>query len=244
MKGIRLLAVVVGVALGCSARAGDLQIKDEARALWKQAMDHHKSNDPARAMDAFLKAYHVDPAVLALESGGLLDSTIQYVKSQLDVKKDDLQYTFKLAELYNLRGELPKAITCYQRVTQLAPTSPLAQVAADEAKKLQGFQSVLNPSPPAASASPDPGKADYEKYAKGQKDPKGQKIEQAEAKVKELEEALKRQKEEYSELKGQLDKLQEDHDKLQEQYAKAKYYETLYFANPANMQLLRKGQIK
>ena len=111
-----------------------------ARELWREAMDYHRAKDPARAMEAFLRAYHADPAVLGLDSEGLIENAIDHLKRQLDVRKDDLVYTFKLAEMLNLRGHVPEAIAAYRRVIALNPNSPMAQLAADEAQKLEAYQ--------------------------------------------------------------------------------------------------------
>ena len=241
-RAVNLWGFVLGslfVLLFCETVVhAEVPVKPAARDLWKQAMDFHRAKDSARAMDVFLKAYGMDPAVLSLESEGLLDSGIRYLKSRLEEKKDDVAFTYKLAELCNLRGNLAEAIRHYKAVVRLAPHSSMGQVAADEARKLEGFLTAAAPPPEtssAPSASPSSSAAAKEKELRSQ---------ESENKVKELEEALKKQKEDYGQLKEEMDKLKEEYAKLQEEYNKANYYKTLYFANPANIQLLQQRRIK
>ena len=228
--GLFRRSVVLGLVLGLSlAGAGSLlaepTVKPEARTLWKQAMDFHHAKDPARAIEIFLKAYAADPAVLALQSEGLLDAGIQHYKAQLESKRDDVQYTYRLAELYNLRGDLTEAIRAYKRVAQIAPNSPLAQVASDEARKLEAFSSSGQPAQPSPSpsASVDPAQAGYGKYATGKKDRSAAQLQEAEAKIKELEETVRKAKEETEQVKADLEKLRDEHAKVIEDLRKSQF---------------------
>lgn len=243
---MRWAGVALVLVLACGlAGAAELPVKAEARELWKQSMNHHRAHDEGRALDAFLKAYQIDRAVLGLETGDLLDSLVDHVRSRLDSRKDDLAYTFKLAELLNMRGELDEAIRCYERVVKLNPQSPMAQIAADAARELHSFreadrkaaadrqkQAQPEPSPSASAAAPA-------KQGSGTAA-----LAEAEERIAKLEESLKAQKEEFDKLTEEHTKLQEEHTKLQEEHKVASTYKTLFFANPANIENLRNRRLR
>ena len=233
---IVLVAVLAGMLTGhwCAVAASAQDIKPAAAALWREAMDYHKAKDPARAMEAFLKAYHADPAVLGLENAGLLEGAIDHVRRQLDVKKDDLVYTFKLAELLNMKGNLTDAIATYRKVVAINPNSPMAQVASDEARKLESFQKALTA--PASSPSPDPSPAASAAPAVA--------AAESAARLEELEKKLAAATEENEKLQAEHDKLKEDFEKLKAEYDKAQYYKNLFFANPKNVENLGRRQIR
>lgn len=217
-----------------AAAAGAQDIKPAAAALWREAMDYHRAKDPARAMEAFLKAYHADAAVLGLENAGLLDGAIDHVKKQLDVKKDDLIYTFKLAELLNMRGNLNDAITAYKKVVAINPNSPMAQVASDEAKKLESFQKALSSPPAPASPEPSPSASAAPSAP----------LNELSEKIRDLEKKLEDAREENDRVKEEHEKLKEEHEKLKADYDKAQYYKNLFFANPKNVENLGRRQIR
>jgi tetratricopeptide (TPR) repeat protein len=233
---MRVLVWVLGGLLATAALAQD--IKPAAAALWREAMDYHRAKDPARAMEAFLKAYHADPAVLGLENAGLLDGAIDHVKRQLDVKKDDLVFTFKLAELLNMKGNLTEAIVTYRKVVAINPNSPMAQVASDEARKLESFQKALaTPTTPSPSPAPSPepsASATPPTTAQGD----------LQLRVDELEKKLKDAQTTQEALQEEHDKLKEEHEKLKAEYEKAQYYKNLFFANPKNVENLGRRQIR
>ena len=230
---MRVTCFFVLLGLAVAARGGE--VSPPALELWKEAMDYHRAKDTGRALDTFLRAYRADPAVLGLDSEGLLDRSIDYLRHQLDVKKDDLVFTFKLAEVQNLRGNLVEAIASYKKVVAINPNSPMAQRAADEAHKLEGFQQALAPvaSPsPAASASVAPPPASPSPAPS------------ADPRVADLEAKLAAAKEETAKVQEELDRLKEDHAKLQAEFDRAKYYKNLFFANPKNVELLNQGKYK
>jgi hypothetical protein len=233
---MRWLAGLLTLCIAGYAWASDLPIKPEARALWKESLDFYRANDPARALEVFLKAYHADPAVLSLNVEGMLDALATHLKNQLATNPSDVTHNFRLGELMNILGNLPEAVQYYRAVVRLSPHSPMAQLANDEANKLEGF---LRPVPtPVASASPAPTPEEKAKREAAER------AEEAQRQYRDMEDALKKSKEENALLKDELEKQKEEYEKLKVEYEKAKYYQTLYFANPANVNLLKNGQIK
>jgi len=230
MRGVACVLVLALTAVAHAQR-----VSPPARDLWKEAMDYHHAKDTARALDTFLRAYHVDPSVLGLDSEGLLDRAVDHLRHQLDVSKDDPVYTFKLAEVLNLQGKLPEAIVAYRKVVAINPRSPMAQIADAEATKLEQFEKAPSPSPSpsVAEASPSPSAS-----------PSPEALSPDQQRIAELETQLKAAKDETTQVKDELDKLKDEHAKLQAEFEKAKYYKNLFFANPNNVDLLKQGTYK
>ena len=100
------------------------EISKQAQLLFKEALEFNASGDYASAVSKYIEAFNEDGDIAGLSDEGLLENSLSYFKKILKDSPQDLEILMWLGTIETLRGDVQSAIKYYQKVVNIAPTSP------------------------------------------------------------------------------------------------------------------------
>lgn len=235
--------IVMEVFVGGVVAGSDdpFHLAPEARRLFDEAMAFKRAGRRSMALESFMKAYDVDPAVLAHDDDGLLDRAIEDLNSDLLADPSDLGSSLRLCELYALKGMDGQSLRCYQNLASVLEANPYLELARREAYRLKTRLEALEQLRKEAARG-------AELQAKAAllamppvvpPDPQGEQIESLEGENERLREQARALRAQVEELERAQAKLRAEFEAFQEKAKTWKLYSGLFFANPANVQNLK-----
>ena len=204
----KITGIVLGLLIIYSCPAVD--ISKQAQLLFKQALEFNATGDYASAVSKYIEAYNEDGGVSGLTDEGLLENSLTYFKKILKENPTDLEILMWLGTIETLRGDVQSSIKYYQKVVNLAPTSPQGLEADKEILRME--TEVRNQQ----KSKIEKKEAELQKMNQTQilRDNIRREMEQKYSKQ------LEAQKEEISELQEQANKLKEDIQKARDENEK------------------------
>ena len=204
----KITGIVLSLLILYSCQAVD--ISKQAQLLFKQALEFNATGDYASAVSKYIEAYNEDGGVSGLTDEGLLENSLAYFKKILKENPTDLEILMWLGTIETLRGDVQSSIKYYQKVVNLAPTSPQGLEADKEILRME--TEVRNQQ----KSKIEKKEAELQKMNQTQilRDNIRREMEQKYSKQ------LEAQKEEISELQEQANKLKEDIQKARDENEK------------------------
>lgn len=240
MSTHRILSLLLVVALLAPAAllAQADAVSDEAKRLFRQALEFNDRRDYANALTYFMQAYKEAPAILAADDRGLLDNVTSHLQARVDADPTQAEPHYQLAELLVLRGMDTEALVQYREVVRLAPGGPLAALAAGEIRRLETRAAQLRAAVAPVGAPTGGGSGDQSQTAD-----LVERVTDLQAEVERLQSELaaaRRDLEEAQrdseEAKAEATKVRKQFEQLEQDAKRWKLYYNLYFANPQNYQ--------
>ena len=204
----KITGIVLSLLILYSCPAVD--ISKQAQLLFKQALEFNATGDYASAVSKYIEAYNEDGAVSGLTDEGLLENSLTYFKKILKENPTDLEILMWLGTIETLRGDVQSSIKYYQKVVNLAPTSPQGLEADKEILRME--TEVRNQQ----KSKIEKKEAELQKMNQTQILRDNIRREMEQKYLKQLE----AQKEEISELQEQANKLKEDIQKARDENEK------------------------
>ena len=118
----KITGIVISLCIVYSLPASE--ISKQAQLLFKEALEFNASGDYASAVSKYIEAFNEDGDIAGLSDEGLLENSLSYFKKILKDSPQDLEILMWLGTIETLRGDVQSAIKYYQKVVNIAPTSP------------------------------------------------------------------------------------------------------------------------
>tara|TARA_Y100000589_G_scaffold321205_1_gene352231 strand:- start:729 stop:1439 length:711 start_codon:yes stop_codon:yes gene_type:complete len=118
----KITGIVISLFIVYSLPASE--ISKQAQLLFKEALEFNASGDYASAVSKYIEAFNEDGDIAGLSDEGLLENALSYFKKILKDSPQDLEILMWLGTIETLRGDVQSAIKYYQKVVNIAPTSP------------------------------------------------------------------------------------------------------------------------
>ncbi|MEE2923443.1 MAG: hypothetical protein VX619_01575 [bacterium] len=131
----KITGIIVSLLIVYSFQAAE--ISKQAQLFFKEALEFNASGDYASAVSKYIEAYNEDGGVSGLSDEGLLENSLRYFKKILKENPQDLEILMWLGTIETLRGNTQSAIKYYQKVVNIAPTSPQGLEADKEILKME-----------------------------------------------------------------------------------------------------------
>ena len=118
----KITGIIISLLIVSSIQAAE--ISKQAQLFFKEALEFNASGDYASAVSKYIEAYNEDGGISGLSDEGLLENSLRYFKKILKENPQDLEILMWLGTIETLRGNIQSAIKYYQKVVNIAPTSP------------------------------------------------------------------------------------------------------------------------
>jgi len=212
-------------------------VPEEAKRLFRQALEYNDRHEYGTALNYFLRAYQQAPEIMAEDDAGLLDNATNFLEAKANREDNNAEAHFQLAELLVLRGRNEEGLEQYRKVVEIASEGPLSALAKGEIQRIEAQLAAVASALSAQENPPGsggPGSSNDEKELRAE-------VAQLRTRVQELEEELqtyRKQKTEHSteveRARAETQKLQQEFEQFQKQASRWKTYYNIHFSNPQN----------
>lgn len=237
------VAASLGLALVLLAGGLRADPNPKALSLFQKALQENSARNYGAALKMYFDAHKEDPEILALDDEGLLQNASVWLDEQLSNDDADVHAHFQMAELKMLQGLERQALGHYEKVVQLEPQSPLANLAKP---LVQDLKARLSSQPTtitvgggsSSSSGGSSGSSSRESELQGEVDRLQQELSRSKDQISSLQRQLN-EAQQGGNAQAELDKLRSEFAAYKQEAEQWKLYKTLYFADPRNVSNLR-----
>jgi len=206
------------------------QVTEEAKGLFRQAMELNDQRDYGTALEYFMRAYKSSPDILAQDDRGLLDNATEFLRAKAHQEPDRAETHFQLAELLLLRGLDDEGIQHYERVVALAGGTALAVLAQGELDRLAAARAAAAQATTATAANGDGSPSDGDSSSTDTREVAAlkERVNRLQERLADLQRELEQQKAAVDAERDKTKAVQKELDELKTQSERWKLYYTLY----------------